>query len=44
MPIGEYDLQIGFIDPLTADPAIQLAITGKDKEGWYTMGRINIEK
>jgi hypothetical protein len=43
MPAGEYDLQIGMIDPLTSEPAIHLAIEGKDIQGWYTLGQIKIE-
>ena len=39
---GEYDLQIGIVDPLNSEPAIDLAIKGKDQEGWYTLGKINI--
>jgi len=42
MPSGDYDLQIGIVDPLHAEPAIELAIKGKDQEGWYTLGKINI--
>jgi hypothetical protein len=44
MPPGAYDLQIGLIDPLSGEPAIQLAITGKDRQGWYTLGKINVEQ
>jgi hypothetical protein len=44
MPAGNYDLQIGMINPLTSEPSIKLAIEGKDKEGWYQLGRIKIEK
>lgn len=42
MPSGTYVLQIGIIDPLTAQPVISLAIDGKDPEGWYPMGEIEI--
>ncbi len=41
---GDYDLQIGIIDPLTYDPSIKLAIEGMEQDGWYTMGKIKIEK
>lgn len=44
MPSGEYTLQIGIIDPLNSKPEINLAIEGKDAEGWYNMGKIKIEK
>ncbi|MFO7668019.1 MAG: DUF4832 domain-containing protein [Bacteroidales bacterium] len=39
---GWYDLQIGIIDPLDSEPVIDLAIEGKDQEGWYTLGKILI--
>ncbi|NOY37290.1 MAG: DUF4832 domain-containing protein [Chlorobi bacterium] len=44
MPAGFYTLQIGIIDPLTSKPEINLAIEGRDTEGWYTMGKIKIGK
>jgi hypothetical protein len=42
MPAGEYDLQIGMIDPLGHRPVIHLAIEGRDKEGWYTLGKVKV--
>lgn len=39
---GEYDLQIGIIDRRNSEPVIQLAIEGKDQDGWYTLGKIKI--
>ncbi|MBE9510672.1 MAG: DUF4832 domain-containing protein [Bacteroidetes bacterium] len=44
MPSGNYDLQIGIIDPVTAVPKIKLAIEGRDTEGWYTVGKLKIKK
>jgi len=44
MPSGEYDLQIGMIDPLSLEPAIKMAIEGIDQEGWYTLGKIKIQE
>ena len=43
MPVGDYDLQIGIIDPVTNVPKIKLAIEGRDAEGWYTLGKIEIK-
>jgi hypothetical protein len=40
---GDYNVQIAIVDPLTAKPKIQLAIEGKDAEGWYNLGNIKIE-
>jgi hypothetical protein len=39
---GTYDLQVGIIDAVKGAPKIKLAIEGKDKEGWYTLGEIEI--
>jgi len=43
MPTGEYDLQIGIIDPVTGEAKIKLAIEGKTSEGWYSLGNITIK-
>jgi hypothetical protein len=40
---GDYNVQIAIVDPLTGKPKIQLAIEGKDAEGWYNLGKIKIE-
>ena len=42
MPAGDYELQIGLLDPRTRKPAIRLAIEGIDPEGWYTLGTIKV--
>lgn len=39
---GEYDIQIALVDPLTNKPEVLLAIEGKDAEGWYTLGGIQV--
>jgi hypothetical protein len=44
MPIGEYDLQIGIIDPQSNKPKVKLAISGKQDDGWYYLGEIKIKK
>ncbi len=44
MPPGEYDLQVGIVDRQSHQPRIQLAIEGKDPEGWYTIGKIKVKK
>ena len=43
MPLGDYNIQIGIIDPQTHKPVIKLAIEGKDAAGWYTLGKIKIK-
>ena len=40
---GYYDLQIALVDASTRKPKIQLAIEGKNKDGWYQLGKIKIE-
>jgi hypothetical protein len=36
-------VQIAIVDPLTHKPKIQLAIEGKDREGWYHLGKIEVQ-
>ncbi len=43
MEPGEYDVQIALLNPLTNKPKVLLAIEGKDKDGWYSLGKINVE-
>jgi len=40
---GDYNLQIAIIDPQTGKAKIQLAIEGKNSDGWYGLGKIKIE-
>ena len=40
---GEYNIQIGIVDARSGKPKIQLAIEGKDSDGWYELGKIKIE-
>lgn len=40
---GEYDIQIGIVDRLTNIPAVKLAITGRQSDGWYQMGKIQVQ-
>lgn len=42
MPAGEYELQIGIVDPLSKEPRVKLAISGRDPDGWYPLGKIKI--
>jgi hypothetical protein len=44
MPPGEYNLQIGIVDPHTSVPAVNLAITGREDDGWYHLGDIVVKK
>jgi hypothetical protein len=40
---GTYRLRIGILDPRTEEPAIRLAIEGRQVDGWYDVGEINVE-
>jgi hypothetical protein len=40
---GTYRLRIGLLDPRTGEPAIRLAIQGRQPDGWYDLGEITIE-
>jgi hypothetical protein len=43
VPKGQYDLEIGILDP-TADLAtVKLAIAGRTPDGWYRMGTIEVK-
>lgn len=44
LPADEYELQIGIIDRVEQKPVIQLAIEGRNTEGWYPVGKIKITK
>ena len=43
MPSGIYQLQIGIVDRQSHEPKVNLAIEGRDKEGWYPVGNIEIK-
>lgn len=40
---GYYDVQVAICDPVSKKPVVQLAIEGKQKDGWYNLGSIKIE-
>jgi hypothetical protein len=42
VPAGEYDLQICILDPVANEPKVQLAISGRQPDGWYHLGKIRI--
>jgi hypothetical protein len=42
LPEGDYQLQIGLVDPDTRVPRVRLAIEGRD-DGWYPLGRITVQ-
>jgi hypothetical protein len=41
---GSYDVRVAMLDPRTGDPAIRLAIEGRQADGWYAMGALTVKK
>jgi hypothetical protein len=41
---GQYILRLAFVDPHTDEPALKLAISGRDEEGWYGVSEIVVAK
>ena len=39
---GSYRLRVALLDPVTRMPAIQLAIAGRQSDGWYDLGDITV--
>jgi hypothetical protein len=39
---GTYRLRLALLDPRTNQPAVRLAIKGRESDGWYTVGAIAI--
>ncbi|MEQ6120832.1 DUF4832 domain-containing protein [Reichenbachiella sp. MALMAid0571] len=44
MPEGTYAIEVALVSPVSYEPRVKLAIAGVNKEGWYTMGEIQVEK
>lgn len=40
---GPYNLAVALLDPYTREVAVQLAIEGRDAQGWYILSGIEIE-
>jgi Domain of unknown function (DUF4832) len=43
LPAGKYDVRVAMIDPQTGAAAIRFAIEGRDSDGWYNLGSLNVE-
>jgi hypothetical protein len=41
-PEGEYEIQLGLLDPHTDKPGIKLAIAGRNSEDWYPLGKVRV--
>jgi hypothetical protein len=42
MPSGTYQLEIAIVSPVSYEPRVKLAIEGINKEGWYPMGKVEV--
>lgn len=42
LPAGRYNLRIAIVDPATGKPAIQLANEGREEDGWYGIGSMEL--
>jgi len=36
-------MQIGIVDPQSHQPKVNLAIEGRNSEGWYSFGKLEIK-
>ena len=43
MPAGTYDLQVSLVDRWKFEPRVNLAIEGREDDGWYQLGQINVK-
>jgi hypothetical protein len=43
LPTGDYQLSVALLDPITLQPAIRLAIEGREHDGWYRLGKIHVK-
>ena len=43
LPDGDYDVRVGILDPRTGQPAIRLAVEGRQADGWYAMGSLTVK-
>jgi hypothetical protein len=39
---GRYDLRLAFVNPADGLPALNLAIAGRNEQGWYSIGPVEI--
>jgi hypothetical protein len=44
MKAGEYKVRIAVLDARTEKPAVQLAIQGRQADGWYELGTVRIQE
>jgi hypothetical protein len=39
---GDYEVSVALLDPITLQPGIRLAITGRGTDGWYSLGMVHV--
>jgi hypothetical protein len=39
---GRYRLALALLDPFTREPAVRLAIEGRDAQGWYSLSEVEV--
>lgn len=44
VPEGNYQLEVALLDLACEQPFVQLAIEGRQADGWYALGNIRVEK
>jgi len=44
MPSGTYHLEIAIVSPVSFEPRVKLAISGKTEDGWYLIGDILVKE
>ncbi len=42
IPAGAYDLRLAFVDPVSGQPVLTLAIAGRDTQGRYVIGPVKV--
>src|SRR6185436_1784527 len=42
LALGTYRVRLALLDPRTNQPAVRLAIKGREPDGWYNLGTITI--
>jgi hypothetical protein len=43
LPAGDYEIDLGILDPQSKVPKVKLAIEGRREDGWYRLGSIRVE-
>ncbi len=44
LPLGEYEVGLAILDPVSLEPGVKLAIEGREADGWYKLGELRVDK